>query len=89
MVREVTSVSKKVTIHKSVGLAAQTFMLSAKAEGYDTCPMEGFDSKRVKKYLKLPKQAEINMVIAVGKGKESGIFYPRKRFSYNEVVKMI
>ena len=46
-IREVTSIDKKVTIHKSVGLAAQTFMLSVYAEGYDTCPMEGFDSKRV------------------------------------------
>lgn len=89
IVREVTSINKKVTIHKSVGLAAQTFMLSVKAEGYDTCPMEGFDSKRIKKYLNLPQHAEINMIVAAGKGKEEGIFYPRKRFDYDEVVKTI
>ena len=28
--------------------------LSMVAYGYDTCPMEGFDSLRVKKVLKLP-----------------------------------
>jgi nitroreductase len=86
IVREVTSINKKVTIHKSVALAAQTFMLAVKAYGYDTCPIEGFDSKRIKKYLKLPRKAEINMVITVGEGTSEGIFYPRKRFSYEQVV---
>lgn len=89
VVREVGAVNKKVTIHKSVGLAAQTFMLSVKAEGYDTCPMEGVDSKRIKKLLNLPKRAEINMVISVGKGTDDGIWYPRKRYSYDEVVKVV
>jgi nitroreductase len=32
------------------GLAAQNFMISMAAVNYDTCPMEGFDSLRVKKY---------------------------------------
>jgi len=89
MVREVTSINKKVTIHKSVGLAAQTFMLAVKSYGYDTCPMEGYDSKRIKKFLKLPRAAEINMVISVGKGTSDGIFYPQARYTYNEVVKEI
>lgn len=86
-VREVTSINKKVTIHKSIALAAQTFMLSVKAEGYDTCPLEGFDSKRIKKLLGLPRKAEINMVVACGKAANDGIWYPRKRYEYNEVVK--
>ncbi len=86
IVREVTVINKKVTIHKSIALAAQTFMLSVKAQGYDTCPMEGFDSKRLKRYLNLPPKAEINMVISVGKGLPEGIFYARKRYPYQEVV---
>jgi nitroreductase len=40
-------------IHKSCGLAAQTFMLSIVAAGYDCCPMEGFDARYVKKALNL------------------------------------
>ncbi len=88
-VREVTAIDKKVTIHKSVGLAAQTFMLSVRAEGYDTCPIEGMDSKRIKKMLKLPRRAQINMVIAVGKRAEDGVFYPRIRYPYEEVVKEV
>lgn len=88
-IREVTAINKKVTIHKSVGLAAQTFMLSVRAEGYDTCPMEGMDSLRIKKFLKLPSSAEINMVISVGKRAEGGIYYPRVRYPYDEVVKEV
>ncbi len=90
IVNEVGACDKKVTIHKSVGLATQTFMLSVKAEGYDTCPMEGFDSKRIKRFLKLPRKAQINMVISVGVGKyPDGISYPRWRYDYDEVVKEV
>lgn len=88
-VREVTSIDKKVTIHKSVGLAAATFMMSVRAEGYDTCPLEGFDSKRVKKMLGLPRYAQINMIVAVGPRAEDGVFYPRIRYPYAEVVSEI
>lgn len=90
VVREVSNADKKVTIHKSIGLAAQTFMLSVRAEGYDTCPMEGFDSKRIKKLLNLPRKAQINMVISVGKGKyPEGVSYPRWRYPYQAVVKEV
>jgi nitroreductase len=61
-------------------------MLSITAEGFDTCPMEGFDRDRVHKHLKLPKGAEINMIIAVGKGTPGGIYGERYRLPYEEVV---
>jgi len=88
-VKEVTVIDKKVTIHKSIALAAQTFMLSIKDQGYDTCPLEGFDSYRIKKYLKLPSSAQVNMVISVGKSASDGVWYPQKRFPYDMVVKEI
>ncbi len=77
---------QRVMVHKSCALAAQTFMLSITAEGYDTCPMEGFDQIRVKKALNLPSSAEINMIIAVGKGTSDGIYGERYRVPYEEVV---
>lgn len=77
---------QRVTVHKSCALAAQTFMLSIAAEGFESCPMEGFDAIRVKRALGLPAGAEINMIIAVGKGTEPGIWGPRYRVPYNEVV---
>jgi len=75
-----------VVAQKSTALAAQTFMLSITAEGYETLAMEGLDSKRIKKYLQLPKEAEINMAIAVGKGKKEGVKGKRFRLEYDEVV---
>jgi nitroreductase len=77
---------QRVMVHKSCALAAQTFMLSIAAQDFDTCPMEGFDKARVKRELNLPYNAEINMIIAVGKGTEKGIWGKRYRVPYNEVV---
>jgi nitroreductase len=61
-------------------------MLSIAAEGLESCPMEGFDAVRVKKALDLPSGAEINMIIAVGKGTEEGVWGPRFRLPYEDVV---
>ena len=77
---------QRVMAHKSCALAAQTFMLSIAAEGLESCPMEGFDAVRVKKALNLPSGAEINMIIAVGKGTEEGIWGPRFRVPNEEVI---
>jgi nitroreductase len=80
------SANQRVGVHKSCALAAQTFMLSIAAEGFHTCPMEGFDEKRVKQALKLPRGAEINMIISVGLGTEPGIWGPRMRVPNEEVI---
>jgi nitroreductase len=77
---------QRIVVHKSCALAAQTFMLSVAAEGFHTCPMEGFDKNRVKRALNLPRKAEINMIIAVGKGTEEGVWGPRFRVPNEEVI---
>jgi nitroreductase len=86
VVREVNGTDMRIVMHKSAALAAQTFMLSMKAEGYDTCPMEGFDSGRLKRFLKLPRRAEINMVIAAGPGTPEGIYGERIRVRNSEII---
>jgi len=86
MVREVTEADVRVSVHKSAALAAMTFMYGMKAEGYDTCPMEGFDSVRVKKLLGLPKGAEINMIIGCGKGLPEGVYGKRFRIPNEKVI---
>ncbi|MGW8122823.1 nitroreductase family protein [Roseivirga echinicomitans] len=86
MVRHGNATDVRISVHKSAALAAQTFMLSMKAEGYDTCPMEGMDSLRIKKFLKLPRRAEINMVIGCGPAAEGGIYSERFRVPNNEVI---
>lgn len=86
MVREVGAQDIRVVVHKTAALAAMTFMYSMKAEGYDTCPMEGFDSARAKKLLGLPSKAEICMIVACGPAAEGGVYGPRYRLPKEEVV---
>lgn len=76
----------RVVCHKSAALAAQTFMLSMQSEGYQTCPMEGFDSLKIKRYLKLPLSVEINMIIACGKAMPEGVYHERIRVPNEEVI---
>ena len=87
--REVRNSDMRIVAHKTCGLAAQTFMLSMAAKGYDTCPMEGSDTLLVKKILGLPRGAEINMVIGCGIRDENGIYGPRFRVPFEEVYHQI
>ncbi|GGI56952.1 nitroreductase family protein [Winogradskyella haliclonae] len=75
----------RIVAHKSAGLAAQNFMNSMAAIGYDTCPMEGSDTLRVKRILDLPRGAEINMVIGCGIRDDKGIYGPRFRIPFEDV----
>ena len=69
----------RVWAHTSAALASENFMLSIRAQGFDTCPMEGFDSRRVKKLLGLRRGAEVCMVVSVGKRAPGGVYGPRTR----------
>lgn len=90
MVLQVSENDARIVAHKSCGLAAQTFMIAMANEEYDTCPMEGFDSKRVKNILNLPSGSEINMIISCGKRKgNEGIWGERYRVPFDEVYKRI
>jgi nitroreductase len=86
MVREVGETEVRISVHKSAALASMTFMLGMKAVGYDTCPMEGFDSKRAKKLLNLHPASEICMIIGCGIGKPEGIYGERFRVPFSELI---
>ena len=85
--RQLRNSDLRIVAHKSAALAAQTFMLSMAAEGYDSCPMEGSDTLRIKKILKLPLSCEINMVISCGIRKPEGVYGERFRIPFEEVYK--
>ena len=87
--REVRNSDMRIVAHKTCGLAAQTFMLSMAAEGYDTCPMEGSDTWRVKNVLGLPFGAEINMIVSCGIRKPEGVYGERFRIPFEEVYKEV
>lgn len=52
---------------RSVGLFMQTMMIAAKAMGYDSGPMVGFDSVKVAELVKLPSDHVIGALLVVGK----------------------
>lgn len=54
-------------VHRSVGFAAQNLMIAAKAMGYDSCPMVGFDPVKVAETIQLPKNHLISIMVTVGK----------------------
>ncbi|HSQ46170.1 MAG TPA: nitroreductase family protein [Lutibacter sp.] len=85
--RQLRQSDMRIVAHKSAALAAQTFMLGMAAEGYDTCPMEGSDTLRIKKILNLSLSSEINMVISCGIRKPEGVYGERFRIPFEEVYK--
>jgi len=65
---------------KSTSLACQNLMIAAEALGINTCPMEGFDGRRLSQYLGLSSRYhEIVMVIAIGKRSQAYMEPPQWR----------
>lgn len=52
---------------RNASLSAMQFMLVAKAKGWDTCPMIGFDPDQVQSILNIPDKYIPAMLIAIGK----------------------
>lgn len=66
---------------KSSCLAAQNLMLAAHAKGLGTCPMTGpvlLASEKLRTYLNIAPEKQINMVIALGHPKDQPKKLPRK-----------
>jgi nitroreductase len=75
---------------KSTSLACQNLMIAAEALGINTCPMEGFDVRRLSQYLGLSaRHHEIVMVIAIGKKSRAHIEPPQWRRPLDETVTVL
>lgn len=61
-------------VTKTTALACENFMLAIAAQGYGTCPMEGFDEARVKRVLNLSGKSHVVMVMSVGEVDPAGIW---------------
>jgi nitroreductase len=79
----------RVWANKTTALACENIMLGFSAFGYDSCPMEGYDSVRIKKILGLGSESDVCMVISAGKRATNGIYGPRIRFPKNQFVKIL
>ena len=75
------------TVSKTTALACQNFMMSLVAEGFDSCPMEGFDEKKIKKILKLNWSCHVVMIFGIGKADKKGIYAKRFRINEELVIK--
>ncbi len=88
--REPTSrADMRVWAAKSTALACQNIMMGFSSHGFDTCPMEGYDSSRVKKILGLGRESEIVMAIGVGKRAKNGVYGPRIRMPKEQFIKVV
>tara|TARA_X000001036_G_scaffold89393_1_gene81694 strand:+ start:5573 stop:6283 length:711 start_codon:yes stop_codon:yes gene_type:complete len=76
-------------VTKTTALACQNIMMSLVAQGYDSCPMEGFDKTRVKKLLNLNNKSHIVMVLGIGKRDPKGIYGDRFRINEDLVIKIV
>jgi nitroreductase len=75
---------------KSTSLACENLMIAAEALGINTCPMEGFDGRRLSKYLGLSaRYQEIVMVIAMGKKSQTSVEPPQWRRPLNATVSIL
>lgn len=66
------------------GLLAMQLMLAAKARGYDTVPMLGYNVEEFRKAFNVPENLTDVLMIALGKAKESG--FPSVRLTVDEVT---
>lgn len=90
MVRGVaTGRDRRETCVKSTALACENFMLAIAAQGFDTCPMEGFDEVRVRRILDVACSETIVMVISVGERAADAVIDPQYRIPRNLTVREI
>lgn len=75
---------------KSTSLACENLMIAAEALGLNTCPMEGFDGRRLSKFLGLStRDHEIVMVIAIGKKSPAYVGPPQWRRPLDATVTIL
>ena len=75
---------------KNTSLACENLMIAAEALGLNTCPMEGFDGRRLSKFLGLSaRYHEIVLVIAIGKKSSRHVDQPQWRRPLHATVQVL
>ncbi|WP_019120712.1 nitroreductase family protein [Brevibacillus massiliensis] len=72
--------------NRNAALAAMQLMLAAKAKGYDTCPMGGFDRVKIREELNIPDRFLPVMMITLGKAAAPA--HKTSRFPLEQLVVM-
>ena len=71
------AVHRHYWLGKQASLCAMNFMLAAHAAGLATCPMEGFDTRRVRKLVAAPSYMLPVLVVPVGYAESDGLVKSR------------
>jgi nitroreductase len=71
--------------HIDGGIVANQLMLAAKAKGYDTVPMGGYDEAKFMEAFNVPESYEPIMLISLGKGTKAG--FEKTRLPLDDVLK--
>ncbi|AWB46354.1 nitroreductase family protein [Paenibacillus sp. CAA11] len=66
------------------GLVSMQLMLVARAKGYDTVPMGGYNVEKFKEAFSVPETLEPALLIAIGKAAQPG--HPSSRLTVDEVT---
>jgi nitroreductase len=75
---------------KNTSFACENLMIAAEALGLNTCPMEGFDGRRLSKLLGLStRYHEIVLVIAIGKKSPRHLDQPQWRRPLDATVQFL
>jgi nitroreductase len=69
----IPAVYMRFWLTKQTMLCAMSLMLAASAAGLATLPMEGFDERRVRKVLRIPRSQIVPVVIAIGKSADKDL----------------
>lgn len=69
---------------RNASFAAMQLMLAAKAKGYDTCPMGGFNREALIEALNIPSRYLPTLMITLGKA--SAEAHPSDRFDLEQLV---
>lgn len=73
MYQSLSTIQMNDIVKIDTSLAAMQFMLVARAHGYDTNPIGGFESYRLAETFGLDKESYVPvMIISIGKAAESG-----------------
>ena len=71
---------------RNSALAAMTLILAAENAGYATCPMMGFSQLEMRKFLEIPKDRVITLMVAIGKNGPREVLKRLPRKSFEELV---
>ncbi len=77
-------IARKI-VYTDGGLVSMQIMLSAKARGYDTVPMGGYNAQKFAEEFEIGERYVPIMLIAIGKAAQEG--HPSVRLTVDEVVR--